>query len=226
MSRRINTMNCRSIFITATDTGVGKTIATLALALHFRSKGLKVGVLKPVQCSGDDAAFLKEQLQLDDPLDLINPFFAKEPLSPNIAFKRGGIKFSLSKVRKALNILYEKYDIVLIEGAGGLMVPIKDNYLMADLAKEISDEIVIVSRLNLGTINHTLLTLKAAYDYGLKVKGVIFNETHKTKHGVPEKTNPDVIKKLGKVNIIGAIPFIKIKKLGSILPNLFDINGL
>ncbi|MDE2028566.1 MAG: dethiobiotin synthase, partial [Candidatus Omnitrophica bacterium] len=80
-------------FITATDTGVGKTITTLVLGLWLRRRGCKVGVMKPVQCAGSDARFLKMALGLDDDLRVINPYYAPEPLSPHLAFRRAGMKF-------------------------------------------------------------------------------------------------------------------------------------
>jgi len=81
-------MNGQGIFVTGTDTNVGKTVATLVLGTFLEDRGINVGVMKPVQCAGHDAAFLKQSLSLRDPIEMINPFYAPEPLSPHLAFAR------------------------------------------------------------------------------------------------------------------------------------------
>lgn len=180
--------------------------------------------MKPVQCAGDDAKFLKKVLEVDDPLEIINPCYAPEPLSPHLAFKRSHQKIDLDKIFKAYQTLKDKYDVLLIEGAGGLMVPLKENYFVADLIKDLEAEVIIVSRLGLGTINHTLLTLKQARDFGLKIKGIIFNETKKSKIGIPEKTNPRAVKEFGDIKVLGHVPFLKsFKNVGSIQLDLKSI---
>ncbi len=180
----------------------------VAVGLVLQKKGIDVGVMKPVQCAGADARFLKEKLNLSDEFSLINPFFAKEPLSPHVAFKRQGTKIDVAHIKKCLETLKARHDVVLVEGAGGLLVPIEGNYLMTDLARDLGLDVLIVSRLKLGTINHTLLTIREAQAAGLAVRGVIFNQTTQ-KQGIPEKTNPDAVKKLGGVPILGTIPYLK-----------------
>lgn len=202
-------MSEKGIFITGTDTDVGKTISTLALGLVLQKRGINVGVMKPVQCGGHDAQFLKEKLKLKDDLRDINPYFAKEPLSPHIALRRQGTKISISQIKKCFNRLKACHDVVLVEGAGGLFVPIQGDYLMADLARDLGLDVVIVSRLSLGTINHTLLTIAQARSSGLKVRGVIFNQGNKKGAGIPEKTNPKAIETLGHVQVLGSIPYLK-----------------
>ncbi len=199
----------RGIFITGTDTGVGKTVATLVLATLLKDQGHDVGVMKPVQCGGNDAQFLKKSLNLTDSLGEINPFLAREPLSPHLAFRRQKKKISVPEIVGGYRQLARAHDIVLVEGAGGLLVPLKDDYFVADLVRDLDLELVIVARLGLGTINHTLLTIAQARSQGLQVRGVIFSEASKRKHGVPEKTNPDIIRQLGNVPILGTIPYLK-----------------
>lgn len=198
----------RVFFITGTDTQVGKTTATFVLAAVLQARGINVGVMKPVQCGGDDAAFLKKSLQLNDPLETINPCFVKEPLSPHLAFKRAKRKINRDRIFRSFARLKEKYDVLLVEGAGGLLVPLNDHYFVADLIRDLKAEVIIVSRLGLGTINHTLLTIEQAREKGLPLAGVIFSETQHKK-GIPEKTNPLEIKKLGQVEILGTVPFLK-----------------
>jgi len=189
----------RTIFITATDTGVGKTVVTLCLATLLRARGRTVGIMKPVQCAGHDAKLLKA----------INPFYAPEPLSPHLAFRRAKIKFDQSKIQECLKKLQQDHDIVLVEGAGGLMVPITDDYYNADLIKDLKAEVIIVARLGLGTINHTLLTINELKKRKLKILGIIFCQTKPGKKSLPELTNPQEIEKLSGVKMLGIIPYLK-----------------
>ncbi len=198
----------KGIFITATDTEAGKTVVTFALATLLQQKGQRVGVMKPIECGGVDAVFLKKALRLDDSLDIINPCRAKEPLSPHVAFARDKKSINIKKIIDAYQTLAKKYDIVLVEGAGGLLVPIKKDYLICDLIRDLDLETIIVSRPGLGTINHTLLTIEQARGSGINVKGVVFSDSKKIKKGVAEKTNPDAIKSFGKVDILGTVPYL------------------
>jgi len=197
------------IFITATDTGVGKTVATYVLAVLLKAQGRKVGVMKPVQCAGDDAQFLRKSLGLEDDLKTINPFYVPEPLSPHLAFRRARIKFDKRQVQGSLKELQARYDIVLVEGAGGLMVPLTDFYYNADLIKDLKAEVIVVARLGLGTINHTLVTINEMRRRGLKILGLVFSQAKPGRHGLPESTNPQEIEKLSQVQVLGIIPYLK-----------------
>lgn len=197
------------IFITATDTGVGKTVATAVLGTLLKAQGFSVGVMKPIQCGGHDAAFVKKFLNVNDDIREINPYFAPEALSPHLAFARAKIQISIPQILKSFQALKSKYDIVLVEGAGGLLVPIKENYFVMDLIRDMDADVVIVSRLGLGTINHTLLTISQCREAGLNICGVIFSEVQKGEHGLPEKTNPQAIAKFGCVPVLGTVPFLK-----------------
>ncbi len=198
----------KAVFVSGTDTGVGKTIVSLVIAAGLKNKGVNVGFMKPVQCAGNDARFLKSRLGLKDPLNLINPYFAKEPLCPSVAFKRQGIIFKKERILNSFEALKRKYDFLVVEGAGGLSVPLKDSYLISDLVKDLNLPLIIVSRLGLGTINHTLLTIESAKEKGIEVLGVVFNCLKKQKAGIPERINPEVIEALGKIPILGILPFI------------------
>jgi len=202
-------MKNKAYFVTGTDTDVGKTVVTFALGVLLKNKGLDVGVMKPIQCAGQDASFLKKNLGLEDSLKSINPYFAPDPVSPHVAFKRQKKKININKIIATFKDLSKRHDVLLVEGAGGLLVPIKDNYLVADLIKDLDLDLIIVSRLGLGTINHTLLTISQARQNGIKVKGVLFNQASSLKPGIPEKTNPDAIRKCGNVSVLGTIPFLR-----------------
>ncbi len=199
----------KAIFITGTDTAVGKTVAVFCLGVLLKAQGFNLGVMKPVQCAGEDAQFLKKALALQDELKEINPFYAPEPLSPHLAFRRAKIKFNKKRVQDGLKKLRARYDIVLVEGAGGLMVPLTDGYYNADLIADLKAEVIIIARPGLGTINHTLLTINEAQRRGLTVKGIIFCQAKPGRKSLPERTNPQEIKKLSGVKVLGVIPYLK-----------------
>ena len=211
------------IFITATDTGVGKTVTSLVLGVLLKSRGIEAGVIKPVQCAGIDAQFLKKSLKLSDDLKLINPYFAPEPLSPHLAFRRAGIKFDRRKIRQSLKVLQSAHGLILVEGAGGLMVPIARGFDNGDLASDIKATIIIVARLGLGTINHTLLTIREARRRNLKILGIIFCQTKPGVGSLPEKTNPREIKNLSGEKVLGTIPYLKSLKHENILRRCRDL---
>jgi len=197
------------IFITATDTAVGKTVTAFVLGVLLKAQGFDVGVMKPVQCAGGDAQFLKKALGVQDELKMINPFYAPEPLSPHLAFRRAKIKFDKRRVQDGLKKLRARHGIVLVEGAGGLMVPLTNGYYNADLIADLKAEVIIVARLGLGTINHTLLTINEAQRRGLMIRGIIFCQTKLGASGLPESTNPQEIEKLSGVKVLGVIPYLK-----------------
>jgi adenosylmethionine---8-amino-7-oxononanoate aminotransferase len=199
----------RGIFITGTDTGVGKTVVCAVLGTLLQRRGFDVGIMKPVQCGGQDAIFLKKILGVADPLDIVNPYLAKEPLSPHLAFGRQKVLINPAEIRLRFAKLCSQHDLVLVEGAGGLCVPLNDDYLIADLIKDLGLGLIIVARLGLGTINHTLLTVQQARARGINVLGVVFNEGKPQVHGLAEKTNPKAIQDFGKVEILGTVPFLK-----------------
>src|SRR3989338_3099037 len=197
----------KALFITATDTGVGKTIISCAIWLALKKKGIDAGYMKPFQCSGNDTDFAVKVLGIKDDKKLVNPYYAKAPLAPYVAFKRAKAKIDLEKIIFAYNELKKRHEFLIVEGAGGLLVPLMEGYLVADLIRDLDIPALIVARAGLGTLNHTLLTQRYAFNYGLKVKGVIING-YKGK-GIAEKTNPDALKEFLDVPLLGVLPYIK-----------------
>jgi len=163
--------------------------------------------MKPIQCSGNDRDLLLDASNIKIDRNLVNPYFSKLPLAPFVAFQKEKIKFAKFKILKAFNILSQKHDFIIVEGVGGLFVPIAKNYFVTDLIKDLGLDLVIVSRPELGTINHTLMSVNIAKNHGINVCGIIINNLRKNKIGLAEKTNPDVIRKLTKVPILGIIPY-------------------
>lgn len=205
---------CRGIFITATDTGVGKTIVTAGLALYIQSQGIRVGVMKPVQ-SGHlvddpegDAATLKRLSGVEDSLEQITPYSFPTPVTPGLAAQLEGQSIDMQVVLSQLKKLENKYDLVLVEGAGGLMVPMGDNWLISDLAKAIGYPLLIVARPSLGTINHSVLTVMAARQLGLNPVGIICNGYKANDDDPSIEKNPSMIEGFAKVPVLGRIPWM------------------
>ena len=205
------------IFITGTDTDVGKTVISAGLALVLRDRGMKVGVMKPVAtgCYGgdgrlvsQDAAFLMEAAQNEYP-PLTSPSRFRNALSPSVAATLEKREVDVPNVLKSYRALQKHYDFMIVEGVGGLMVPLKKDYYVASLIRDMGLPIVIVSYAGLGAINHALLTVDAATIRGLEVRGIIFNRVSVTNYSLAELTNPKVIHDISGVPILGSLPNIE-----------------
>ncbi|MFP4686918.1 MAG: dethiobiotin synthase [bacterium] len=210
-------MTPQGFFVTATDTGVGKTVFTALAVAALRSKGVDCLPVKPVQtgCEPEEIApdldFSLRANNLHPPAELLKmlcPVSYRAPASPHLASELEGMFIDPQEIFNALDKLAEGGDYLAVEGAGGLMVPINRSYLMLDLIEELELPVFIVSRLNLGTINHTLLTIEALKKRQIDIAGVVFNQPRPLEKGYVEKDNPRVIKKFGEVEIIGEIPYI------------------
>ena len=210
----------KSFFITGTDTGVGKTIVGGGIAGVLRRWCRNVGVLKPFEsgCSNsggelipEDALFLKNISGCMEDIEVICPYRMEHPLAPGIAAEIEGVSIDLDRIRSCFKALEKKYETVLVEGAGGLMVPVTGDLLTSDLIKMLGLPTIIVSRLSLGTINHTLLTVKHALACGISVSGIILNQIT-PEIGKAEETNPEVIKRFSEIPVLGQIPFIPHEK--------------
>lgn len=200
----------KGIFITGTDTGVGKTVITAALALSLKNTGLSVGVMKPVQSGSSlpgltDIEFLRSVLGEKEPSSDDCIYNYEAPLSPHAAAALSGETIDPGRIKSAYGRLASSRDIVLVEGAGGLLVPITDDYLMADLARDLSLPLLVVARPGLGTVNHTALTVECARQRGLLVLGVVINAFPHSP-GPAELTNPSAIIKQTGAPLLGVYP--------------------
>jgi len=194
----------KAIFITATDTEVGKTYVACGIATALKTKGYKVGVMKPMASgSSEDVRLLIKASGTKDNRELINPYLLKYPLAPAVAARLEERPISIQKILTYYKKLCQKNDFVVVEGIGGLLVPIKRDYLVSDMIQDMNIPAIVVARPNLGTINHTLLTVKHAQGSGIEILGVVFNEAKKIKRGICERTNPKAIKDECSVPIIG-----------------------
>lgn len=170
----------RGLFVTGTDTGVGKTFVGCALARGLRAAGVDVGVMKPAETGvpaegPQDALALRAAAAVDDPLDDVCPQRFALPASPEVAARAEGRSVSLAAIRAAYARIAARHPFVLVEGAGGLLVPLDAAVDMADLAAELGLPLLVVARARLGTLNHTRLTLACAAARGLEVAGVVIS---------------------------------------------------
>ncbi len=206
-----------TLFITGTDTGVGKTTVTSGLSafLSLRKK-MNVGVMKPFESGLSkrdkdllpwDAICLREASGSADDLDDISPYTFEAPLAPEVAAAMEHIQIDLDIVDRIYGKIREKHDVTVIEGAGGVLVPIRKDFFYSDLIKKWDASTIIVSRLGLGTINHTLLTNNYLQSKGIKVLGVILNDNDGT-GDLAAQTNPEVLKRYLNVPILGIFPHV------------------
>lgn len=200
----------KTIFIAGTDTGVGKTIVAGALASALKLKGFRVGVMKPVSCgTREDAHFLLRSAQAQAPLDWVNPIFLKHALSPNVASKIERKTIPVRKIMSAFKRLRKKVDYLIVEGCGGLLVPLRDDFFVVDLIPLFDAQTILVSRSGLGAINHSLLSLEALRVRKILPLGVIFNRLNSGPLLIPEETNPSVVSKISNIPSLGVFPFIR-----------------
>lgn len=204
-----------NIFITGTDTEVGKTIVTAGLAAVMQSLGYSMGVYKPVQ----SGAIEKNGKLIAPDLEFVNSidpniltkatYNFKPPVAPSLAAILDNAKVYKNRIKIDYENMRENCDFVITEGAGGLLVPIADGFMIRDLAKMLNLPVLIVARPDLGTINHTLLTIEAAKAGGLKVLGVIISNYPSETTDIAIKTAPDIIMELTGIKILGILPRVK-----------------
>lgn len=197
------------IFVTGSDTGVGKTVVAGAIAAAVKIQGMDVGVMKPIATGArevdgklvsEDAEYLKNIIDSTDGDDIINPIRFKPAIAPTLAARQAGVGIELDKVWDAFTVLSGKHDFVVVEGIGGLMVPVGGDLFVADMALKMNLPIVIVCKYRVGAINHTLLTVECAKAGNLQIKGLIINMFNDDKDFLSE------IEKFASVPILGTIP--------------------
>jgi dethiobiotin synthetase len=188
--------------VTGTDTGVGKTVVGAALLTLLRGRGLRVGAMKPVETGvapGDpesDAARLRAAAGSVDAPEEVCPIVLPDPLAPWIAARRAGRAVDLELLDRAFGRLCAGRDAVLVEGAGGLLVPLTPELAFDGLFRRWALEVVVVAGNRLGVINHTLLTVRAARAAGLRVRGVVLNALSPDSCGAAEQTNRSALAEL------------------------------
>lgn len=207
----------RGIFITGTDTGIGKTVVTAALAAALRSEDRNVGIWKPVQSGASlgsgatDAERLLQYTAINEQPETVATYTFDAPLTPLLAAKQEGVTLKLQQLTAAGEQLLSRYESLLIEGAGGVAVPLTDDYLVADLIAELRIPAIIVARSGLGTINHTILTASYLRQRSIPVIGFIFNDGEAIdKHDDPSiTTNAELIERFGDIKFLGQFPCVE-----------------
>ena len=177
-------MKTKAFFVTGTDTGVGKTAASVALTRALVSRGLRVAVMKPVASGSDptpdglrnsDALALMDATNVAAPYEVVNPYCFLPPISPHIAAREAHVTIDLALLRSRFDSLAQSADCVVVEGAGGWLAPISDTTTMADLAAALSLPVLLVVALRLGCLNHALLTRESIATRGTIFAGWIAN---------------------------------------------------
>lgn len=208
----------KGFFITGTDTGVGKTVVAAALIRALRRSGISVGAMKPIEtgCARDgdwlvpgDGMFLKSVAYMEENIGCVTPCKFESPLAPLAASEVEGVDIDIGEIKRQFAELLLKYDAVVVEGIGGLFVPIKRDYFVSDLAVDFGLPLIVVASPFLGTINHTLLTVDYALRKGLRVAGIIINFYRSPDGTLAEYTNPRSIRELSPAPLLGVLPYIK-----------------
>ena len=206
----------KSYFVTGTDTGVGKTMITASIAASLQKRRIDVGVMKPIACGipqktgfkSYDVSLLCEAAGVQDKEDVVNPVFLPLPASPYDAAKILKLDIDMPAVFERFDTLIKSHQILLVEGIGGIMTPITKNFFVADMIKAMGLETIIVTRPTLGTLNHTMMTIKICHEYEIPVKGIIVNYFDE-KGPVNEKNAPATLHELTQMPILGIVPFVK-----------------
>lgn len=223
-----------AIFVTGTDTGAGKTAVACALARAARAAGLRVRVLKPIEtgcargADGElvpaDALALAAAAGDDAPLTRLCPYRFELPAAPEVAAAAEGAAIELGRIAEALSLARKDAELVIVEGAGGLLVPITRELDMAGLAARFDLPLVVAARAALGTINHTLLTLEAARARELRVLGVVVSHITAV-HSDADRRNLELL--LGRLpaRFLGELGHGAARVAGLDLPSLLTLAG-
>ena len=201
----------RGLFVTGTDTGVGKTEVAAALVAGWRARGLDVGVMKPAQSGVEDgeptdADRLREAAGGGDPVALVCPYSLRAPLAPAVAARLEGVQISLPHLLACAAELSRRHQAMVVEGAGGILVPLTDSHSYADLAVGLGMPVLVVARAGLGTVNHAALTCEALRARGLAVAGVVLNRAS-AGTDPSEPHNAGEIERLTGVRVLASLPF-------------------
>ncbi|MDQ3815379.1 MAG: dethiobiotin synthase [Armatimonadota bacterium] len=221
-------MQPQSLFITGTDTGVGKTMVTALLALRLQASGIDVGVMKPFasgcrrengELISEDAEWLKAISGVDDDLTLINPVRFEEPLAPVAAARRAGRSTQdlMDEALRAYRVLQRQHECVLVEGIGGLLVPIREApgpepmfQTCADFAEALGLPVLVVARRTLGTINHSALTCRVKLCAPAHFAGLIFCDAQPVApEDVAAQTGPAIIEEMTRLQCWGVVPYLQ-----------------
>ncbi len=209
----------KSFVVVGTDTGVGKTVVSAGLFLSYRAAGVEAGIQKWVS-TGDVFGFSQD---VDFILKVsglsrnffpgvsdrhLNPFSFVYPASPHYSAKVHRKRISLSMIKLLFKDYVSLMDVLIVEGVGGLLVPLTEKVLLIDLIKDLDLPVLLVIKNTLGAINHSLLTIQALHNRKIKILGLVFNDAFGCNMDI-KKDNMKTISRLGKVKVLGHIPFME-----------------
>lgn len=201
-------------FVTGTDTEVGKTLVSCALLLGLREQGLRVAGMKPVAAGAvreagalrnEDALALVEHSHPRPDYDDVNPYVLEPPIAPHIAARRAGLTISLARLVQAYEDLAARYERVVVEGAGGWLVPVDGRHTLADLAARLGLPVIVVVAIRLGGINHALLTAESVAARSLPVAGWV--ATHPAPYEAAGADMIDTLRSRIAAPLLGIIPY-------------------
>ncbi|PGM52089.1 dethiobiotin synthase [Bacillus sp. AFS053548] len=204
----------KGYFVTGIDTNIGKTYVTAQMVDCLQNKGIDAIPYKPIQSGvvninnsliGEDTAFYKEKLELTEEHDYYSTYTMKTPVSPHLASKLEDVYIDEQVILEKYKQLENKHDVVFVEGAGGVAVPLKENFGTIDLIKLLNLPVILVTSLKLGTINHTVLTTEYLKSHEINLMGLLINKVPSVM-GEMEKDNLVMLEKLTGHNILGLIP--------------------
>ena len=212
----MNKKKTKGIFITGTDTGVGKTIVAAGIAAAMKKRGINVGVMKPVHTGckirkgkliPEDSLLLAGAALSDDPIEIITPYMFREPVAPYVAAIENKVAIDIDTIIDSFNELCKRHDFVIVEGIGGVLVPVAKDFYIADLIKILRIPVIIVTRPDLGTINHTLLTISLLKNKLIPINGIVICNGKKGNSNPAVKTCQKTIESLTDIRVIATIPF-------------------
>jgi len=221
-------MKIQNLFVTGTDTEIGKTMVTALLALSLQARGIDVGIMKPFasgcgvidgpiikdRLQSEDARWLREIVGVEDDLELLNPARWQEPLAPLVAARRSNDKSDYwSRALEAYQELLARHEVVIVEGVGGLLAPIAECngkiLTNADWMSQFNLPAVVVARRTLGTINHSLLTIEALRARGINCEGIVFCDAQPIDgNDVAAQTSAPFIAEMARIEVFTSVPYL------------------
>ena len=212
-----STRPMRGFFITGTDTGVGKTVFTAALAAKLRAEGHDVVALKPFATGAAvidgerlsaDTLFIERGARSGEPVEQLNPVLLDAPLAPAVAARLEGREIDADHVLGQCRCVAARHQVALVEGVGGLMVPLNEQWLVVDFAAALGLPLIVVARPGLGTLNHTALTVQCARARGLRVAGIVISGCRPSPD-IAERTNPAEMERLTGLSVLAKLPLVQ-----------------
>lgn len=218
----------KGFFITGTDTDAGKTWISLGLVEALKRQSHKVGVMKPISAGcqqtadglrNQDAVLLQQQSNVELDYDTINPYAFEPAIAPHIAAQEAGVRIDIETLKNSFDAIQKKSGYVIVEGAGGWLVPLNDFQTMADLAVRLQLPVILVVGMRLGCLNHALLSVEAIRNSGLHLAGWVANQIDPDMNHAKE--NLETLRTMIDAPLLGHVPHLEKRDTGVIAENLY-----